>query len=145
MLSQTYKRTNFSPASGTTAHGASLKGPHISQEDLWPIALPTNGLNREKNSMPPKYGKWWMTRKKLSYSDHVNSFPLKGGCLPKGWKVNHETTRVLEKDTLVDKKMVSPIISEKHQDILIVCYYFKLTFSISNQFCQSKYTRYGSL
>lgn len=58
-----------------------------------------------------------MTRKKLAYSDHVNSFPLKGGCAHKGLKVNCETTHVLEKDTLTDKKMASPIISEKHQDI----------------------------
>lgn len=58
-----------------------------------------------------------MTRKKLAYSDRANSFPLKGGCLPKGLKVNHKTTHVLEKDMLADKKMVSPIISEKHQDI----------------------------
>lgn len=82
-----------------------------------------------------------MTRKKLAYSDRVNSFPLKGGCLPKGLKVNHEITDVLEKDTLADKNMVSPIISEKHQNIYNHVPVLKLTFSISHQFHQSKYIR----
>lgn len=36
---------------------ASSQG-HISQEDLWPMALVTNGLNMEQNSPAPKYGNW---------------------------------------------------------------------------------------
>ena len=58
-----------------------------------------------------------MTMKIVAYSDHVNSFPLQEGCLPKGLKVNHGTAHVLEKDTLADKKMASPVIHEKHQNL----------------------------
>lgn len=41
--------------------------------------------------------------KKLAYSDHINSFPLKEGHLFIGLKVNHEIAHVVEKDTLANK------------------------------------------
>lgn len=50
-------------------------------------------------------GEW--QEKKLAHSDHVNSFPLKEGCLSIGLKVNHEITHVLEEDTLTDKMTFS--------------------------------------
>lgn len=78
-----------------------------------------------------------MTRKELVYSDHGNSFPLKRGCLPKGLKGNHETAHVLEKDTLADKKMVSPVIREKHPNLYNHVLLLKLAFSLSHQFHQS--------
>ena len=74
----------------------------------------------------------------VAYSDHVNSFPLKGGCLPNGLKVNHGTAHVLEKDTLADKKMPSPVIHEKHENLYNHVLLLKLAFSLSYQFHQSK-------
>ena len=74
----------------------------------------------------------------VAYSDHVHSFPLKGGCLPKGLKVNHGTAHVLEKDTLADKKMPSPVIHEKHENLYNHVLLLKLAFSLSYQFHQSK-------
>lgn len=82
-----------------------------------------------------------MTMKIVACSDHVNSFPLQGGCLPKGFKVNHGTAHVLEKDTLADKKMASPVIHEKHQNLDNHVLLLKLAFSLSYQFHQSKCIR----
>lgn len=60
--------------------------------------------------------------KKLAYSDHINSFPLKEGHLSIGLKVNHEIAHVVEKDTLTNKMTVSPVISKTHQNIYNHCY-----------------------
>lgn len=57
------KCIHFSPVREYRLTGASSQGHPIRQEDLWPMALMTNWLNRGKNSMALKYGKWWMTRK----------------------------------------------------------------------------------
>lgn len=78
----------------------------------------------------------------VAYSDHVNSFPLQGGCLPEGLKVNHGTAHVLEKDALADKKMASPVIhTQKNQNLYNHVLLLKLAFSLSYQFHQSKYIR----
>lgn len=45
-----------------------------------------------------------------------------------------KTAHVLEKDILADKQMVSPTISEKHQDIYKHVPLLEMTFSIFNQF-----------
>lgn len=74
--------------------------------------------------------------KKLAYSDHINSFPLKEGHLFIGLKVNHEIAHVVEKDTLANKMTVSPVISKKYQNIYNHVLLLKLMCSISHQFHQ---------
>ena len=55
--------------------------------------------------------------------------------------MNHGTAHVLEKDTLADKKMASPVIHEKHQNLDNDVLLLKLAFSLSYQFHQSKCIR----
>lgn len=50
--------------------------------------------------------------------------------------MNHEITHVLEKDTIDNKRIVSPIISERYQNIYSHVVLNKLTSSISHQFHQ---------
>lgn len=74
--------------------------------------------------------------KKLVYSDHINSFPLKEDHLSMGLKVNHEIAHVVEKGTLTNKMTVSPVISKTYQNIYNHVLLLKLICSISHQFHQ---------